>query len=56
MQLEFDEVQALLKCAGYPPLYPKLAFDSIVIYGIFNHFSVSKINEILFTYKEKTIG
>ncbi len=50
MHLNLDEVQTLLKCAGYPPLYVKLPFDSIVLYGICKHLSVIKINELLFEY------
>ena len=34
MGLNIDEVQQLLKTAGYSPLYVKRPFDSIVLYGI----------------------
>ena len=34
MGLDLGECQELLRAAGYQPLYVKLPFDSIVIYGI----------------------
>lgn len=56
MELNLDETQTLLKCAGYPPLYVKIPFDSIVIYGIFKKLPVIKINEMLFEYDLETLG
>ncbi len=56
MRLNLDEVQSLLKCAGYSPLYVKLPFDSIVIYGICKKLSVIQINELLFEYDLETLG
>ena len=56
MKLTVDEVQTLLKCAGYAQLYVKLPFDSIVLYGICKHLSVVEINEILFDYGQDTLG
>lgn len=56
MCLNLDEVQTLLKCAGYSPLYVKLPFDSICIYGICNNFSVVEINDLLFEYGLETLG
>ena len=56
MSLNLDETQTLLKCAGYAPLYVKLPFDSIVIYGICKKLSVVKINELLFEYGLETLG
>ena len=56
MELTVDEVQSLLKCAGYAQLYVKLPFDSIVLYGICKHLSVVEINEILFDYGQDTLG
>lgn len=56
MQLSLDEVQALLKSAGYPKLYVKLPFDSIILYGICKKLSIVKINEILFKYDLETLG
>lgn len=56
MNLTLDETQNLLRCAGYSPLYVKLPFDSVVIYGICKRLSVIKINEILFGNNSETLG
>jgi len=56
MELDLDEVQTLLKCSGYSPLYAKRPFDSITIYGIYNKLSVIEINNILYNYKLETLG
>ena len=56
MKLSLDEVQTLLKCAGYSTLYVKLPFDSIILYGICKKLSVVEINEILYEYGLETLG
>ncbi len=56
MGLDLDDTQALLKCAGYTPLYVKIPFDSVVIYGICNKMSVVEINELLYGYEIETLG
>ena len=56
MNLSLEETQNLLKCAGYSPLYVKLPFDSIVLYGICKTLSVVQINELLFDYELETLG
>lgn len=56
MNLNLDEVQTLLKCAGYPTLYVKRPFDSIITYGICKKLSVVEINELLFKYDLETLG
>lgn len=56
MELNLDETQNLLKCAGYPPLYVKIPFDSILIYGIFKKLPITKINRMLFEYDLETLG
>lgn len=56
MGLDLDETQTLLKCAGYPVLYVKKPFDSIVIYGVCNKMSVVDINELLYEYGLETLG
>ncbi len=56
MKLNLDEVQTLLKSAGYGPLYVKLPFDSIIIYGICKKLSVVEINDLLFDYNLETLG
>ncbi len=56
MELPLDEVQTLLKSAGYPTLYVKLPFDSILLYGICKKLSVVEINEMLYEYGLETLG
>ncbi len=56
MELNLDETQTLLKCTGYPILYVKRPFDSIVIYGICKKLSVVEINALLFDYGLETLG
>ena len=56
MELELPQVQQLLKAAGYSPLYVKRPFDSVVLYGIFNHLTVAQINELLYDYGMETLG
>lgn len=56
MELTLDEVQTLLKCAGYGPLYVKLPFDSIILYGICKGLSVVEINGLLYEYGMETLG
>lgn len=56
MNLTLEETQTLLKCAGYSPLYVKIPFDSVIIYGICKRLSVIKINELLFDNKLETLG
>ena len=54
MKLNIDEVQQLLKCAGYPQLYVKKPFDSVVLYGFSKGMSVIEINELLYKYDLET--
>lgn len=56
MKLNLDQVQQLLKAAGYSTLYVKRPFDSIVLYGISNKMSVAQINELLYDYGMETLG
>ena len=56
MGLDIDEVQQLLKSAGYPQLYVKKPFDSIVLYGFCKRLSVIEINELLYKYELETLG
>ena len=55
MGLNIDEVQQLLKCAGYPQLYVKKPFDSVVLYGFCKGMSVVEINELLYKYDLETL-
>lgn len=56
MGLNIDEVQQLLKCAGYSPLYVKIPFDSVVLYGFCKGLTVIEINELLYKYDLETLG
>jgi len=56
LTLNLEETQNLLKCAGYAPLYVKLPFDSVVMYGICKQMSVIEINEMLFQNDLETLG
>jgi hypothetical protein len=56
MELNIDETQQLLKCAGYPQLYVKLPFDSVVLFGLCNAMSVVQINELLYEYGLEILG
>ena len=56
MGLNIEEVQQLLKCAGYAPLYVKNPFDSVVLYGLCKELSVVEINELLYKYELETLG
>ena len=56
MHLTADETQTLLKSSGYPPLYIKRPFDSVVLYGFYKQLTVLEINELLFEYRLETLG
>ena len=56
MGLNIDEVQQLLKFAGYPQLYVNLPFDSVVLYGLCKAMSVVQINELLYSYDLEMLG
>lgn len=56
MGLNIEEVQQLLRCAGYSQLYVKLPFDSVILYALCKNFSVVQINELLYEYGLETLG
>ncbi len=56
MELSLEETQTLLKCAGYSPLYVKLPFDSVVLYGICKKMTVVEINGLLYEYDLEMLG
>ena len=55
MELELEDIHALLKQAGYAPIYPKRKRDAIIIHGIFHHTPLTAINDKLFAENEKTL-
>ncbi len=56
MQLNLQEVQALMKQAGYATLYTKNEFDCVVIFGICKRLSVVDINALLYEYGLALLG
>ena len=56
MGLNLDETQELLKISGYPQLYVKKPFDSVIIYAICNRLTVMDTNNLLYDYDLETIG
>ena len=56
MGLNIEETQTLLKCAGYPQLYVKLPFDSVVLYGLCKALTVVQINELLYEHGLEMLG
>ena len=56
MGLNLDQVQQLLRTAGYSTLYAKHPFDSVVLYGLYHAMSVAEINELLYEYNLETLG
>lgn len=55
MELPPDTVQQVLKCAGYPPLYAKRPFDSVVLYGLHKKLTVLEMNELLLRYGQEML-
>ena len=55
LEATMDEIQALLQCASYAQLYPKIRRDAIIIHGIVHHTDLSAINDKLFAEGEKTL-
>lgn len=56
MGLSLAETQTLLKQTGYAPLYPKLPFDAVVIYGLCKGLDVCQINALLYENELETLG
>ena len=56
MDLSLEETQVILTNTGYPPLYVRRPFDSVVMFGICKKLPVAQINELLFSYNLETLG
>lgn len=54
--LNLDEVQTLLKYAGYATLVVRVPRDSVIIYGFCRGLTVPQINSLLFQYGFDTLG
>ncbi len=52
MELSLEEVQVLLKSAGFQELYPKFKRDSIIINCVCENKSVFETNGILYNYNQ----
>ena len=55
MGLSLDEVNKLMKIAGYATLYAKCKRDSIIIYSILNKLTGRELNEMLYDRNELTL-
>ncbi len=55
MSLSLEETQALLKYAGFAPLYPKNKRDSLIIWAITHRFTIYAANELLYSEEENTL-
>lgn len=55
MEASLEEIQKLLRQAGYAELYPKIRRDAVICHGIMHHRSLSEINDTLFSEGEKTL-
>lgn len=50
-----SETNEILKIGGFSPLFPKIKRDSIIIFGIQNHYTILKINEALYDHQLQTL-
>ncbi|MBE5964700.1 MAG: XRE family transcriptional regulator [Lachnospira sp.] len=50
-----EETNETLKIAEFSPLFPKLKRDSIIIFGLQNHYPIWKINEELFNHQAQSL-
>lgn len=55
LEASLDEVQELLKRAGYAQLYPKNKRDAIISHGIIHRTELYEIKDKLFSENEKTL-
>ena len=51
-----DEIQYLLRYAGFGLLYPRNQWDAIIISAVEQKFTVAQTNELLYRLGEKTLG
>ncbi len=48
LALEPDEAQKVLRSTGYPPLYPKITRDAVILFCMEKGMELSDCNEVLF--------
>lgn len=56
MEISLENVQILLRTAGYAPLYVKLPADSVVAYAVCKKMTVPETNTMLYRYGCETLG
>ena len=56
LSLPPSDAQELLKTTGYPPLYPKLTRDAVILFCLEKGSSLSDVNEILYDMGLELIG
>lgn len=56
MELDLEEIQYLLRYAGFGLLYPRNQWDAIIISAVEQKFTVAQTNELLYRLGEKTLG
>lgn len=54
-EFNLSETNEILKIGGFSPLFPKIKRDSIIIFGIQNHYTILKINEALYDHQLQTL-
>lgn len=55
MDVPLEEIQALLRQAGYAEIYPKIRRDAIICHGILHRKALDEINDALFAEGERTL-
>ena len=55
MEATLEEIQSLLRQAGYAEIYPKIKRDAIICHGILHKRTLSEINDTLFAEGERTL-
>ena len=56
MELDLEEIQYLLRYAGFGLLYPRNQWDAIIISAVEQKFTVAQTNELLYRLGEKTLS
>lgn len=54
-EFTLEETNEILTIGEFSPLFPKLKRDSIIIFGIQNHYTILQINESLYSHQLKTL-
>ena len=54
-EFSLEEINDVMTVGEFSPLYPKIKWDSIIIFGIQNGHSILQINELLYSHQLETI-